>query len=134
MLEQTCKELEALAIAENWDKIDTMVPEVCNKPGLVEHAYATWMYHENVNVRDLSGTVIEAADIREEKFADMRKNIAEAMQKEDRNYAKFRFACVLARHDPKDFKPEVIDTLHGFTEDADVSDIANDYLEKLEAE
>jgi len=136
MLEETCKILQELAIAEEWDPVDAMVQEVCNDEGMVDHAYNVWMYHENVNVRDLSGTVMEAAEIPEEKFAGMRKNIADAMGKESKNYAKFRLACALAKHDPRQYVERTIDVLQDFMEDKDqdVRETARAYLGDLDFE
>jgi hypothetical protein len=136
--EETHLFLEKLALDADWEVIDSILPEHCNEPKVLDTAYNTWMYHKNNDLRDLAGSIIEKADIPEEKFVKMRPVIADAMRKDDYKYAKFRFACALANHDPKEFTGEVIEVLQSRRDDpeeeADVIDIAKSYITTLEKE
>lgn len=124
MLEDVVKELKGFATAENWEKVDARLPEVCNYQAVRRWAYQTGLYDKNPNLRDLSASILEKAEWPKDLASNIRRNLTDVFGKEEHPYARFRMACALYGHGIK--TPAVKAALEEAPQD--VQEIAKAYL------
>ncbi|MFH1667644.1 MAG: hypothetical protein ABH884_01300 [Candidatus Komeilibacteria bacterium] len=115
---------------EGWEKIDAGLPTICDDPSIVD-----WARNNTSNnvegLRDLAGTIFEASSI---ELTDKDIQMLQELMN-DQGYPGFRAACALAKRvkTPSilEIKSDIEQKLKKFVEDADVAEIANEYLRTL---
>lgn len=123
-MEETVEKLKNLAVKEDWDTIDGLIPSVCNQPAVFGWAYDTGIYEENDHVRDLAASLLEKAKWPTDRAELIKEKVLSRLRVEQASYAKFRLACALFNHDYH--LPEAIEVLENAPDD--VQDIAKNYL------
>ena len=73
MMDDIINELTENAKSENWDKVDTQIPNIIQNPQYVRWAYETALTDMNKHVRDLGASILEKATISDQEFKDMRE-------------------------------------------------------------
>ena len=117
---------------ENWDYVDSVIPEICNRKESLEWAYNTGIRDEDDNVRDLAVSILEKASIDSSGFDRMRDKIAELMESDPNPYVRYRSAFTLAAHGPGKYRDNVLKVLKEAEQDRDVSEISKNYQSRLE--
>ena len=128
-------ELAKLNTDESWEEIDSKLPQFCNNQNVLN-----WAKENTANpdpgLSDLAATILEATNEElDDKDID---NLVLLMRSDNTEnpYPSFRAACALAKRSKNELLTdsilsEVKDKLKNFTEDEDVSDIANAYIDNL---
>lgn len=125
------EELKKAAMRENWEFVDAGILRISKDSSYVDWAYRQGTRDLNGNIRDLAVSIIEAADIPEEKFSGMKGTLYALMKKDENPYVQFRSAFALAKHGAGKHRDKVMDKLREAEKDEDVSEIAKHYLKKL---
>ena len=124
--------LKAAARCEDWKRVDSWIPRVCNDPFYINWAQKKALGDKNPIIRDLGASILEKASLTRTAYAEVLPKLVLQVRKDHANYAGFRAACALANHGPKKHYELVIRTLKLFEKDSEVSSIAIGYLKKLE--
>lgn len=131
MMSEGLEKLIQAAREENWAIVDERIPEICNEKSVIKWAYETGIEDKNEHVRDLAASILEKADLPEERFDGMRGKLYTLMESDDNRDVRFRAACTLAAHGPGDYTREVINILQKAREDPEIAEIANGYIKRL---
>ena len=121
------KDLEDAAKREDWNYIDSTVPNVSGNKNVIETAYKNWINDQDSNVRDLSMTVLEVAKMDEEEFCQIRDKVADRMLHDPSHIVKYRAAFTLAAHGAGRYKDTVKQTIEEASSDPDVGGRAKKY-------
>lgn len=119
------------AKSENWEYVDTVIPQIKNNERYYNWAFNQGIKDENDKVRDLGVSIIEKAKIAEQYFSEMREPLYGLMLNDRHMYVQFRAAFALANHGPGAHKEEVLSKLNEAKMDKDVCDIAKTYIKKM---
>jgi hypothetical protein len=124
------------ATREDWDKVDALLPELSNQQLTFSWAGAN-LRCGDLNIRDLAASIMEQTEmpLQDANVVDLFWVMSQV--EETNPYPSFRAACALAKRRADERIAikiaEVKDHLQNFTEDEDVSEIAQDYLGELAA-
>jgi hypothetical protein len=119
------EKLRQAAVKEDWEFIDSKIPEICNDPSAIASA-KKWLFDQDGNVRDLAASILEKTN---QDINPMKTKLYAIIKADPHPYARFRSACALAAHGEK--TNVIKTTLSEFKEDPDVADIAKQYLARL---
>lgn len=122
-------ELIGAAKKEDWNKVDAILPEVCNDSSFIEWALKNGLKDSDGNIRDLAASILEKT---QKITKDMKDRLYQVMKQDSHPYAKFRAAFAIAAHDLQYHPDEVKEVLEIAKKDKDISDIAYRYSEKYE--
>lgn len=119
--------LKERAQEEDWNTIDALVPGATSDPVVMTWAGGAGLEDPNPHVRDLAVSLLEKAS--DPLLPEQKETLRRLMGSDDNRYVQFRSAFALFAHGDRD--EETIEKLHDASEDADVAEIAHDYLGRL---
>lgn len=114
---------------EDWDYLDAKIPELVKDSSNIDWAYAN-LEDTNPNIRDYGASLLEKAVIPKERFQKFNPRIRKHMVNDSNPYVRFRCAFALAAHNNID--EDVVRVLKLAKLDQDVSDIAEEYLSRIQ--
>jgi hypothetical protein len=125
-------ELTQLAEQGKWEEIDSILPSRSNNQEVFSWAKEN-LFHENSEMRDLAASVLESSAV-ELTDDDIHTLVTLMRTVDEKNpYPTFRAACALSKrlnHEAIDdsLQREIKNTIGLYLDDADVSEIAQKYL------
>jgi hypothetical protein len=119
-------DLQALAVAEDWEAVDRIIAHVANDMDFLDWAH--WgMNDRNPHLRDLAVSLWEKTSAHMYLFTA--RALMHRMKSDDSPYVRYRAAFTLFRHGVR--SPSVIGTIREAAEDHHVSAVAASYLAAL---
>jgi len=123
----TFDNLVAAARQEDWENVDSHIPQFCDDPASVKWALKSGIKDEDGNARDLAVSILEKSnhELGEQDIAELHQRL----DQDENPYVQFRAAFALFTHG--DRSPEVIEKLRKALEDDAVKEIAEGYLSQI---
>ena len=113
----------------DWRFIDLKISQVSNDPEFVRWAKEKGLYEENENIRDLAVSLLEKTERLDE---ETKEKLYSLMSRDPSVYVRFRSAFALTNHDYDKHPQEIINVLKQATQDPEVKEIAENYLNRGE--
>jgi hypothetical protein len=113
---------------EQWEEIDSALPNVCNKENYKQWAANTGLLDADGNVRDLAVSMLEKTRILN---PEIKERLMQLMRTDKNKFVRYRSAFAIAAHDKKYHPQEVEEVLKEAKQEKDVAEIAGRYLKEL---
>lgn len=123
----TLTELITAAQKEDWDRVDSNIPFICDNASVVEWSLGDGLGSQDENLRDLAVSVIEKSNC-ELRPEDVRR-LTRVASVDENEHVRNRAVFALFTHGDRSIL--VIDGLKKACSDPEIGDIAKEYLGSL---
>jgi len=126
------EDLIEAAVKGNWAFVDENIAKALDKGSIKRWAHEQGIHDGNLDVRDLSMSMLEIAFIDESTFDNIRDTIYQKMIADSNPYVRYRAAFTLVTHGVGDYETEVVDALHQAEKDPVTAEAARRYLPMIQ--